>query len=368
MDASHSIVQLPSRPDRYLANPIRNHLQQTGAELKVPSFHYQLLSAEGVIADFFSGYRNAEQRLPATPDTQYALFSVTKTFTALAVLQLAEAGSLRLDEEAREYLPQYSFLGKTTLRHLLAHQSGLGNPLPLRWIHPEKENPCFNYRQFVSATLQKVKRECVPGQKTAYSNLNYLVLGEVIEQVSGLSFGTFIERNIRHKITDSPRLSFHWQPTNRATGYHPSRSLSGMLLGWLLDKQTFTYPAGREWTGFKHFYTNGLAYGGLLSSAGPLGQYLQALLPGNTTLLSDNTRQALFAQQTLRSEKPAGMALGWFTGQLGGRRYLHHAGGGGGFYCEARIYPDAGLASLLLTNKSGFSDQKLLDRFDHLFL
>jgi hypothetical protein len=62
------------------------------------------------------------------------------------------------------------------------------------------------------------------------------------------------------------------------------------------------------------------------------------------------------------------MALGWFTGKLGGHAYLHHAGGGGGFYCEARIYPDAGLASLLLTNKTGFSDARLLDRFDRIYL
>jgi CubicO group peptidase (beta-lactamase class C family) len=283
MKISHPIGCFPFRPDQCLSKPILDYLQKTGAGLNVPAFHYRLLSAKGVIADFFSGYRNVEQRLPATQDTQYALFSVTKTFTALAVLQLAETGDLQLDAEAADYLTHYGFLGKTTLRQLLAHQSGLGNPLPLNWIHLQEENFHFNYKQFVSVTLSKVKRIANPGKKTAYSNLNYLVLGEIIEQVSGLAYRTFVEDNLLHPLTDSPRLGFQWQQADRANGYHPSRSLSGMLLGWLLDKQNFTYPASREWTGFCPFYTNGLSYGGLLSSARPLGQYLQALLPGNTT-------------------------------------------------------------------------------------
>jgi CubicO group peptidase (beta-lactamase class C family) len=343
-------------------------LQQIGTRLAAPAFHYRLLSAGAVIADCFSGYRNLERQLPATQETQYALFSVTKTFTALAVLQLAEAGRLHLDEEATAYLPQYGCLGKTTLRQLLAHQSGLGNPLPLRWIHSEREHARFDYGQFTATVLRKAKGTGKPGEKTAYSNLNYLVLGEIMEKVAGCSYQTLVEREIIRKITRGPGLGFEWHPSDRATGYHPSRSLSGLLLGWLLDRQTFTYPASPGWTGFHPFYTNGLPYGGLLASAGPLAEYLRALLSGNPALLREQGRRELFTEQTLRNGKPGGMALGWFTGKLGGHAYLHHAGGGGGFYCEARIYPDAGLASLLLTNKTGFSDARLLDRFDRIYL
>jgi CubicO group peptidase (beta-lactamase class C family) len=327
-----------------------------------------LLSAERVIADCFSGYRNVEGQLPATPDTQYALFSVTKTFTAVAVLQASEAGRLHLDAAAADYLPGYGFLGNTTLRQLLAHQSGLGNPLPLRWIHPEAAHDRYDYQQFVAAALRQARRRGKPGEKTAYSNLNYLVLGEILEKVSGRPYRALLESDILRKITGDPRLGFQWQSTHRATGYHPTRSLSGLLLGWLLDKRTFTYPASRAWTGFRPFYTNGLAYGGLFASAGPLGAYLQALLPGRNALLGEHGRRALFTEQPLRNGKPGGMALGWFTGKLAGHAYRHHAGGGGGFYCEARIYPQAGLASLLLTNQSGFSDGRYLDGFDRLYL
>ncbi len=368
MDVTHCLTYSPAPADASPAASLVDSVRKAGARLAAPAFHYRLLSAERVIADCFSGYRNVEGRLPATPDTQYALFSVTKTFTAVAVLQASEAGRLHLDAAAAEYLPQYGFLGKTTLRQLLAHQSGLGNPLPLRWIHPEPAHDRFDYQQFVAAALRKAKGSGKPGEKTAYSNLNYLVLGEILEKVSGRPYRTLVESDILRKITGDPRLGFHWQSTERATGYHPARSLSGLLLGWLLDQRTFTYPASRAWTGFQPFYTNGLAYGGLLASAGPLGAYLRALLPGSASLLGEHGRRELFTEQPLRDGKPGGMALGWFMGKLEGHAYRHHAGGGGGFYCEARIYPDAGLASLLLTNASGFSDGKYLDGFDRLYL
>ncbi len=350
------------------AGPSPDTLQKIGDRLAAPAFHYRLLSAEAVLADCFSGYRNVERRLPATRDTQYALFSVTKTFTALAVLQLAEAGRLHLDEAAAGYLPGYGCLGKITLRQLLAHQSGLGNPLPLRWIHAEADHARFDYRQFTAAVLGKAKGTGRPGEKTAYSNLNYLVLGEILEGVTGCSYQVLVEREIIRKITDNPGLGFAWLPADRATGYHPARSLSGLLIGWLLARRTFIYPAGQGWTGFRPFYTNGLPYGGLLASADPLTAYLQALLPGNPALLGEQGRQELFTEQLLGNGRPGGMALGWFTGKLEGHAYLHHAGGGGGFYCEARIYPGAGVASLLLTNQTGFSDARHLDLFDRLYL
>jgi CubicO group peptidase (beta-lactamase class C family) len=368
MNTQITLTPAPALTQAFPAVSQPDTLQKTGARLAAPAFHYRLLSAGAVIADCFSGYRNLERQLPATPETQYALFSVTKTFTALAVLQLAEAGRLHLDEEATAYLPQYGCLGKTTLRQLLAHQSGLNNPLPLRWIHSEREHARFDYGQFTATVLRKAKGTGKPGEKTAYSNLNYLVLGEIMEKVAGCSYQTLVEREIIRKITNGPGLGFEWHPSDRATGYHPSRSLSGLLLGWLLDRQAFTYPASPGWTGFHPFYTNGLPYGGLLASAGPLAEYLRTLLSGNPALLSKQGRRELFTEQPLRNGKPGGMALGWFTGKLGGHAYLHHAGGGGGFYCEARIYPDAGLASLLLTNKTGFSDARLLDRFDRIYL
>jgi CubicO group peptidase (beta-lactamase class C family) len=273
MNATHSLPYAISRADAFPAGSLLHSVRNAGARLAAPAFHYRLLSAERVIADCFSGYRNVEQRLPATPDTQYALFSVTKTFTAAAVLQASEAGRLHLNAAAADYLPQYGCLGKITLRQLLAHQSGLGNPLPLRWIHPAPEQDTFHYKQFVAAVLRKAKGSGKPGEKTAYSNLNYLVLGEILEKVSDRPYRTLVESDILRKVTGDPRLGFHWQSADQATGYHPARSLSGLLLGWLLDKRTYTYPASRAWTGFRPFYTNGLAYGGLLGlgrTAGPV--------------------------------------------------------------------------------------------------
>ena len=76
----------------------------------------------------------------------------------------------------------------------------------------------------------------------------------------------------------------------------------------------------------------------------------------------------MFQDQPLNNDQPSGHSLGWFTGNLNGNKFVHHPGGGGGFYLEMRIYPEKGIATYLLTNKSGFSDQRLLDQLDSHYL
>ena len=97
-----------------------------------------------------------------------------------------------------------------------------------------------------------------------------------------------------------------------------------------------------------------------------LMHYLQALMQ-NKLLSSDMFREMTTPQQ-ITSGKSTEMALGWFVGELNGHQYVCHAGGGGGFYCEIRIYPYLGLGSVIMTNRTGVSDDRLLDDFDILSL
>jgi hypothetical protein len=76
----------------------------------------------------------------------------------------------------------------------------------------------------------------------------------------------------------------------------------------------------------------------------------------------------LFQENQLRNGKASGMALGWFCGQLNGQRFVTHAGGGGGYYCEIRVYPEIGRGSLMMSNRSGFSDERMLNQFDRYFI
>ena len=111
---------------------------------------------------------------------------------------------------------------------------------------------------------------------------------------------------------------------------------------------------------FKNFYLNGKAYGGFIGNVSGLAAYLQLFL-SNSIFGKKETEELMFAEQM------GGMAQGWFTGKLNGEQYVCHAGGGGGYYCEIRIYPHLRIASALTCNRSGFSDRRLLDKIDPNF-
>jgi D-alanyl-D-alanine carboxypeptidase len=95
---------------------------------------------------------------------------------------------------------------------------------------------------------------------------------------------------------------------------------------------------------------------------------VQALLEPESRILSDESRQILFSENILHGGKPSGMAASWFRGELNGHTYFAHAGGGGGYYAEVRIYPELQRGSVILFNRSGMSDERFLDQVDHYFI
>lgn len=324
-----------------------------------PGLQYLLVSPENVLFEMNTGFSNVEQQQPVTRSTVFNGYSLTKTFTAIAVLQLVEQGKIALTDTAGDYLPEYRFSEKFTVEQLLSHQAGLANPLPLSWIHLAAEDQSFDAAAFSHRIIAANTRlKYTPGSKTRYSNVGYLILGELIERVSGLPYRDYIRQNIIKKVPAKGYLDFVLpDSSDYATGYHRRWSFSNLLLGFLLDKKQFTRPATADWIAFKPLYLNGSSYGGIIANATGLAAYLQAIL--NDTLFENPaTAKMLFARQE------PGMGLGWFTGILNGHTYFTHAGGGGGYYCEIRVYPALRKASVLMTNRSGFSDERLMDRID----
>lgn len=330
-----------------------------------PAVYYAMVHQDSVAFTYSHGHQSIQGLNPIDEHSQFALFSITKTFTAIAILQLQEKGELNIDDLAAEYLPHYPFLQNITIRHLLSHQSGLNNPIPLKWIHLVEEDPTFDYQKFSRETLESLaKNKKKPGVRSAYSNLNFLLLGEIIEQVTGETYQHYITNRL---LPGNANIGFQWSPENAVTGYHNS-GFSGFVLGLLIDKSKFTLPREGKWIPFKKSYLNGSAYGGLMANPTGLTQFLQQLLSLENGLLSETTKENMFTEQPLNNGKPSGFSLGWHTGTLHQNRYAHHAGGGGGFYLELRVYPELRTASFLLTNKSGFSDQRILDKIDSSFL
>lgn len=352
------------------ANRLTPLLRQQTDNRKTPGIFYACFDAENIHFQYTGGMADLATTTPVDAQTAFYGFSMTKTFTATAVMQLAEQGKLLLDSPVKTYLPDFGYGEQITVRHLLSHSAGIPNPLPVSWIHPVDESRTFDESAFFDAVFQKNNRpKFGPGEKFAYSNLGYIVLGRLIERCSGLPYRQYVEEKILQPLGIGDRLGFTLKDhLHTATGYQKTISFGNLLLGFMLDRKKYMGNSVSGWTSFRPFYVNGPAYGGLIGQPRAFIQFAQDLLKKDSLLLSPESKKAMFTENLLNNGRPSGMCLGWFTGMQDGHRFVTHAGGGGGFYCELRIYPEAGAGSLMMTNRSGFSDERLSGRFDRVWL
>jgi D-alanyl-D-alanine carboxypeptidase len=334
-----------------------------------PSVNYAFFDTDSIIYEMRDGLKNVRTNEPVDDKTTYHLYSVTKTFTALAVLQLAQSARLELSKPVCSYLPEFPYSKEITIQQLLSHTSGIPNPLPLKWIHLMEDHNGFNRDNFFSDVFKaNSKLDFEPGTNFKYSNLGYVFLGQLVERVSGQSFEAYIKENIIEPSSiASSELSFLIQPSTHAIGYHKWWSLSNAIFGFLIDKEKFMGKKEGRWKPFNYFYNNGTAYGGMFGSASGLIKYAQALLQPNSVLLNHQYKGILFTE-SIAKEKPTGMSLSWFIGTLKGNRYFAHAGGGGGYYVELRVYPELGVGSVIMYNRSGMKDERILDKADAFFI
>ncbi len=339
-------------------------------ENKSPSIQYILFDKDCIIMRYSYGFADIEGKKEVDEKTTYNAYSVTKTFTALAILQLAEQKKVELEQPVLRYIPGIPFGSDITVRHLLTHSSGIANPMPLSWIHLKSEHKAFDRNRFFEEILSKNSRtRSEPNEKYAYSNLGYVLLGQIIEKVSGTIYEEYITHNIINILgVAESDLGFETTDNVRhAKGYHKKSSFSNLILGFLIDRAKYMSKPEGKWVRFRDFYVNGPSYGGLIGTPYAFVKYIQELLHPDCRLISDKYRKMLFTENYTNNGVPTGMCLSWFTGRLNGNKYYTHAGGGGGFYCEIRIYPDSGTGSVVFFNRTGMSDKRFLDKPDKIF-
>ena len=144
-------------------------------------------------------------------------------------------------------------------------------------------------------------------------------------------------------------------------------SFSYIILRFLIDTSKYMDKAEGKWKPFKNLYVNGASYGGLVGTPDAFVKYIQILLKPDCKLITDDYKKMLFAENHTNDNKATGMCLLWFSGQLNGNRYFAHAGGGG-YYCEIRIYPQAGIGSVIMFNRSGMKDERFFDKVDKYYM
>jgi CubicO group peptidase (beta-lactamase class C family) len=293
-----------------------------------------LVSRRGkVLLDRGYGYANAEWEVPNTPKTKFRLGSISKQFTAAAILLLEEEGKLRTDDLLSKHLadlpPAWASI---TLHHLLAHTSGIPDVVMFADYPMLRTQPSPPEKTYLR--LREHPLEFTPGEKFKYSNSGYVVLALVIERLTGASFDVFLQKRLLqpHGLADTGSDAARPLLKRRASGYVP---LTPEMNGTTPPAATFRNA---------DFIDMSLPTGGgsLYSTTGDLLRWVERLF-GNEVL-----RPTSLAKMTTPNAGNYGYGL--FVGHPTGRRQIGHGGSIHGFLSSLNYFPDSGVILVLLAN------------------
>jgi CubicO group peptidase (beta-lactamase class C family) len=272
------------------------------------------------------GFADREQGVAAGLDTSYAVASITKQFTAAAVLKLAEQGRLSLDDPLSRFMPELGPRAEAIrVHHLLSHTSGL----PQYAHFGQRGSPAGVHAE--APTALRVRAVRFPaGEKWDYNNAGFYVLGHVIEKASGQAFADYL----RGAIVEPAGLT--------ATGYCEG--------GGAVPNRAQDYEAGRRGAAPTAYWEHAgfFAAGGLCASAADLLRWEHALDEGR--VLSAASVARMRAPSLLADGYPVDYGLGTRMGDLRGHRKLGHTGGGKSNRSVLAHYPADGLTVIVLMN------------------
>ncbi len=316
------------------------------------------------------GLADGPREIFARPETIYQFWSLTKAFTATAILQLEERGLLEIDDPVTQHLPFFrvQYANETDdvvrIRHLLGHSSGLPDVGPeiLGWIHFE-DDPPLDQTDLIRRKLPEFsKLEFAPGAEARYSNPGYMLLAAIIEAKSGLAYSEYVAKRILEPLR--MRSSGFAYPDafreTEAAGSHPDDLMKVFVSFYVdLDRAIREEHKDRYW--FERIYSDQQGATGLIGSVRDLARFMKALLPESSSaspLLSSASLRKMRAPLARVAGSPvayvedAETAPGWFRQVRDGRLSLSHGGAGASFVGMMRIYPEERLGIAVLANST----------------
>lgn len=290
------------------------------------------------------GLANLEAKNPITPETAFLLASLTKPFTAMAIAILREQGKLNFNDPLAKFFPLFpAYAQKITIRHLLTHTSGLPDYEALfiekgvvdkDWPRSAKSSPSrFEPTSKDALTLlaQQQRLHFEPGEKFEYSNSGYVVLGQIVEKVSGQTFARFLKERIFKPLEMNNSVLYDEtrpQIANRATSYAEKKE------GYLdIDYTPLNLIYGED-----NIYTTIV----------DLAKWVQAL--NTERLVKRSTLKEAFSPAALNDGTKINYGLGWYVGTTLGMKHVAHSGSWLGFRTMFKMYPDENFSVTVLSN------------------
>jgi CubicO group peptidase (beta-lactamase class C family) len=289
------------------------------------------LNGEKVLSKGY-GFRDINQKLPNTPNTIFDIGSITKQFTAAAILKLEMQGKLNTDDRISKYFSDVpADKSEITIHQILRHSAGLPSVVG-------GDYQKISQSEFVEKVM-KAPLRFESGTKFSYSNVGYSLLAMIIEKVSGQSYEQFLYENL-------------WKPSNmESTGYkRPGFDNNFIAIGYRDDKE-WGKPIDKEWdkdAPYWHLKGNG----GILSTAEDLYKWHTALM--SDKILSKEAKEKYYHPKLRENETTNSYyAYGWDVSKTKrNTRSVWHNGANGVFYAEFFRYVDDGVTIVIMTNRS----------------
>jgi CubicO group peptidase (beta-lactamase class C family) len=342
--ASLRIQAIPTptdlRPKRLTAAELTAELDKQVKQREQPGASGALLAVRNgqVVAARTWGHANRENKIAVNADTRFRIGSMNKMFTAVAVLQLADKGKLELDKPIGTYLKSYpneSVAQKVTVRHLLTHTGGTGDI-----FGPEFEKNRLQLRSIGDYVNLYGKRDLQyePGARWQYSNYGFMLLGAIIEAVSGQSYYDYVRDNVFKAagMTRTDSMPEEETVDGRAIGY---MNRDGK---WVPNTDTLPY--------------RGTSAGGGYSTVGDLRKFAEALLAGK--LIKKET----LAEATKDQRQGYGFGFG-VRSAAGEPKTFGHGGGAPGMNGDLKVFPENGWIVVVLSNMDPPAASRLSDWF-----
>jgi len=329
-------LRKPEPPVAELSRLVRD----AQSDQRIPSISAAAVGNGEVVWEEALGLADVEGKVEATPDTQYRIGSITKTFTTVAILQLRDAGELELDDPLSKHIPEAA-RGDATLRRLLTHLSGLQRELP-GYVWETLE---FPDRAGLVTGLAEAEQVLRPGARWHYSNLAFALLGEVVARRSGLEYEDFVRVRLLAPL-GLDRTSFE-QTQPAANAYFVEPYADAVRAEQNVIKGAFA------------------AAGSLWSTTGDLARWGRFLVEGADGVLAPETVEEMRRFQSMADLEQ--WKLGWGLGvalfREEDRIFVGHGGAMPGFLAGLAISPkERSGAAVLVNSGAGVKIEELLRR------
>lgn len=305
-------------------------LDQTG----VPSASVAVVKGGKIVFTHAYGKARLDPPEAATPEMRYSIGSISKQFTAAAILLLQEQGKVSLDDTVGKYVPGLTRGDEVTIRQILSHTSGYQDYWPEDYVMTPMLKPAT--AQQILDTWAKKPLDFDPGTKWQYSNTNYVIAGLIVEKASGQKLLDFLGEHIFHPLG----MKSVWNSDEEKLTHTDATPYYRHALGPL----RVAPKEGRGWL---------FAAGELAMTAHDLALWDESLIAGS--VLSSESYKKMFTEVKLKDGKGTNYGLGVFVSATDGRRKISHDGEVSGFVSANDVRVDDGVAVVVLTNQDAIN-------------